>query len=115
MYFLKEWGAVRGFSTSYNKAVEEWNCMEKCRSFRVTNAGDEDITMKNGSALEIIEVGQSLTFGGYPDSFRTDVLSFSFAGGGTNPKLIIAQDKQYKEPILHGMFGKLVKLVERYC
>ncbi len=108
MYFVKKWGEVRGFPSAFNTASEKFECAPKCRALRIRNTGDEIVTLEINGAVENLQVGDNLTLGGYPDSMRSDVISFTFAGGGSDPKLIIIQDIQQKEPILVGEFGNFI-------
>lgn len=103
------WGGVRSFSTAFTKAVDNLEVNPKCRSFRVRNVGDENATITIDNIIEPFNVGDSLTFGGYNYSFRKDVISFEFSGGGTNPKIIISQDVQQDTPVFSKEDGTVKK------
>ena len=93
------WGFVRSFQTAFNNDVEKFQVNPKCRSFRLRNTGDDTVFILIDNIIEPLESGDNITYGGYNESFRSDVLSFEFEGVGLNPKVIIIQDVQQKDPI----------------
>jgi hypothetical protein len=93
------WGDVRTFQTAITDDIEKWQCNSKARSFRIRNTGNDDATILIDNIFEPLDIGDSITYGGYNESFRSDVITFGFAGVGASPKIIISQDIQQKDPI----------------
>lgn len=60
--------------------------LEKCCSVTIENLGDEAVTINAGIPLA---VGNSIDFKNEPNEFINQSFKIVFAGGGTNPKVLV--------------------------
>ena len=90
MQTLKKYGSIRaqisGYTSDSNITIGG-----RTRSFTFINQGTTNIDVDlNGNSF-ILSAGDSITFGGYDDSTRSEDISISFIGAGTN-KLVLIRD-----------------------
>lgn len=78
------------YAVTYNEQVfttsQQAADLEKCTCVTLENQGDEMITINNGIKLA---VNNSIDFENRPDEFINQPFKIVFAGGGSNPKVLL--------------------------
>jgi len=91
---------LKSYDQAFFTAQQDWQVPENTFSVAIKNQGDEDITFEGGMVLTPGESrtygNQWLPIGGTLEYVpRDDVFTFTFAGGGFNPNLLITTDRVY--------------------
>lgn len=92
----RQYGIIRTFPNTYTSdGIVDLRL--NTRAFTLVNKGTANILLYGGTIEFLLEPTESITFGGYDDSIRSDEVIFSFSGAGTK-KLVSLQDVIMLQP-----------------
>lgn len=96
----RQYGRVRAQITGFTQDGD-LPIVARTRSFVLLNQGANDCKIDmNGNSFTLFggfPTGDSITFGGYDDSLRSENIKIKFIGAGTK-KIVVIQDILLKEP-----------------